>query len=837
MKLRYIALFSLLALAGFFAFNVDAQATPTVVPTLQPGWCYEFDFTSNDYLNTILVSDGVYNPGNGYEDVAGAIDISYSITDAYSTAETIEIDLYMTNVDSNTQLEFAAFGIEGIAYVDNGEFKVYPFTADSNSLPVVGGVVDGTLTITSNGNNFLHRFARISGSDVEIIVSRFKIIGSGENSPFGSSNCPIVLDSGGDDGGNPTSVPPPTATPTASNTPLPTHTYTPSPTSENNWCFLINSNFNNWNYVSYVGSPSARGLEAAQNHRDGITYDTIYGMSADFSVSLGATITRVTSKTVINYGWIENSNYVLWISHEPSGDADGYARSWTGSNGVFSTTRTESLIGEYSSGDFNIVSDVILANNAQAYDGTPADAYLEYIQIYGRGINPFPYSNCSQNGEVTPNPATNTPAFTSTPTLTPTPTDSGGGDSGGGDTDFGEIYLTPFATPTIDLTPTATPSYDEQCGFVNASFSDGTASWTTTGQEAPGSVMLTNGDTLEQYINLSPGDYQITLSTKAKFTGDDTTLSDVTFDFDAVNDSLVSVDSGTLGTASHGDYDSSTGEWKFITYDLTVAEPVTITFTATVTGTSIDDVYVQSVCLREVGDTDPDPDTVSENGIFQYTCGEQLTPPRLSILAIGEWIIFLAKALLQWFSCVLMPTINAILNAMIQFFLSVANFFNWIVSTFMAFMNLVFGALFSVIQIAWRNLMNLLWSIYFALVVNLASIAITAVLVMQILQTIAGIVWLFLVNAWNFGVWVIVDIIFASASWQTQSATDIGIPLHDCVNAPLQSNICAVFYIGDNTIFSGVGQYFIPLVSGIIGTLQFLYVADLFIRYLKEVRK
>lgn len=833
MSIRFFGYVLLLAIAGFFVLGIQAQTdtpTPTVEGTpLIETWCYHFDFTDNDYDGQWVYLNGEQANGFGHiSDEDGIIYGYFSLGQSFSNVDRIAVDFYGNPSFSETgqsTLTISAFGLYASYDASPSAFFPIPsrYNGTANTLPLDTGAspqVDGQIILETTGDNTITDSAYIRFDGVAGGIDTFEIQGNGEN-PFGVSNCAYIGNlgsgggsgSGGGGGSNPTSQPLPTNTPTS------TPTLIPTSTPDNSWCYQWDFTVSDGGWVVSDNSGNAQGSYTANGWESAINGSN---NNPHLYIEVNFTDTFVNSWQ-IDVAYVNNANEAVSDNQTLVNRLDG---SQVGTNTNYpnwgSTGTTATLFHTA-----NATLDELYF--VAAHDDSASVIRATGAQAEGQGTNPFGENNCNVP-TPTPSGDTPTPDLSPTPTLTPTSGGEGGSSSGSGG-----IFLTPFATSTVSLTQTQSPTYEEQCIFENASFTSDSDGWITTGDSVLGAIVMSDGDTLEQEITIPSGDYTLEIVSEPVLTDDDTTAGNVQLDYNMYNDSEVEVDSVVFGV-SDAAYDNYGGQYTSDT-DLTVSEsPLTFELTVNITGTTISAVRILSVCISEGGENTGNDGELG-NGIFTYSCGQPITPPPLSILKIGQWIVFLARVLLQWFQCQLLPFLSLILNALIQFFLTATNFFNWIISTFVALLNWIFSQLFPFIGKWLVNFVAFLLSGFSSFVNRGVRIILIGGLLLELLTELLQLVLMLTIRAFNWGRFALIDMVLVFIEWGFQSPQDVGFPIHDCTNYPLQSDICAMFYIAEHTIFSGVGQYIVPLLSAIFGVVQFFFMIDMFLKFIGKAKE
>ncbi len=835
-RLRRGSIAIFLAFIGLFVFNGSALAQSSDT------WCYDFNFTSSSFSSTFShtgnyetnlitgqsywtsVSEGgsnvirlSYNPYSGagfYGRVTKTtLNVTYPV-DTTSDFPAININAYGFYVQWNSIQDdyFLLTGDSSLNYIDYNQPSV---TGSSYS-----GSFYAEISNPSNWTNGL--YVEISNNLSGTKLNSIRFEGTGV-SIFGSSNCQYT-------GPAPTATPLPTNAPPPSPTNTASPTYTPSTTPTitptgvaYDWCIVWDFKISNGGWHNY----STTSIDGTTRYWGTWVAGTGWRQSQETYTKSGGGRYARSSAISIEYlfpggyrfvGWKLGGYYVSGQNNIVTGN--NFSNIFSGelrTGFVHLLNVSQDWVVEPPAGSFsrefwnptnttnsNTIRYYSL-NGAAPYGTNPGDivepsplgsSELSYLILYGRQYSGGPAipAEASPTCSIQPTP---------TPSNTPTPSD------------------TPIASLTPIATSTATPSTDSQCGFTNSSFTSGLTGWTTAGSAVPGAVQLTDGQSIAQTISgLAAASYRISVVVAS----DGTSGGSVSFGYTS---SLGSV-SDSLGSFTETEFASSGNQRTFSDDFSSGAGSSTITITADTTGYGY--VRILSTCLYLVS-TEGGSDDSNSGGMFVYQCGETLTPPPLSITEIGNWIIFLAKALLQWFSCVLLPLIQSIWNLMglvwqwmrdfgffiFQFLLAALK---WLTKDFVAWL---FGQI--------RN--------FFAFMLNLVSSVMG--FINPFISIIGRLLHIFVLLIGRLFQWFSL-LFFAVATvinaWNSSDANAIQMGLYDCVNRPLLSDICAFYYIAENTLLSGtLGSMIIPIIAMILYVTAVMYIVDFIVRFIKDIRE
>lgn len=776
-------------LAALFLAACGSSVPPPDFDPSDADWCYTYDFTTSSYGASL--SSGEWVNGVGFRSIGGnlGILISHSQNVAPSLIRSSLQVVYAGNVSFS-----ASYNIFGIS------------ESISDTLPDFIEVQEIQRT-PSSANTYGSTASLSISSPAVITVSNLQVYGLGTN-PFPSNSC----------GASPTGTNTPNQLPTLtpSNTPTATGTptTTPMPTATTNasydWCVVYDFTQDDYDFVTTdIGFGwSGNGNESRFGEWSSAwlpSLDVRQYASGDFSMHYGLYINKT----------IESARYVGFRyigSYEAGRNIAGYPNAAPSVEliGSWTVTATPDVGGSI---DFthlnpaqtNIANDMRISvkvsttstadndNGAMTPPSPLGSASLEYLILYGKDTPPSNTSSSCTPSSPTPTPS---PTFTPSPTYTPSPS------------------------------PTAYP----ECGFVNSSFSNGLSGWSNSGAGAvPGAAELEDGDSISQDMNVPDGDYQLRIVASALDNDTGSGFAEIAFSesLDSEADSL----SNSLSAFQNAN-NQLTYEFDF---SLTSTGSRTFSFSADLTG-SITAIRIESICIYSVsegaddGGGDGSDDSSSNGGGsapgFSYQCGETITAPPLSVFEIGNWIIFLARVLLQWFQCVLLGFIIAILSAIGNLILMAISFFNFIGSAFLWL---------------WGVVSNFAVMIIYSIIGRLFNAGIeTQSVVIQTLA-IAAKAMNIVINYTG-----IAQAYIGAATYQTvrimaayNAAPAIPPPgLPNCLTAPLDSDLCAVYYVAENTVLAGtLGSLIIPVITIYIDVITLLYLLNIVRKFIANARE
>lgn len=414
------------------------------------------------------------------------------------------------------------------------------------------------------------------------------------------------------------------------------------------------------------------------------------------------------------------------------------------------------------------------------------------LTIFGLGSNPFGVDDCNISHTSTP-----APTETITQTTTPFPTST----------------ITATATePFNDGSPTPNNDYPDRCNFINYSFNEGSDNWITTGTGANGSLIVQSYDTFQQTVNLTETNYFLTVVAAIDDYGVSDSDGSLTLDY-TITYPDTSSSSGTFPTLSET-YIYQQGNEVVFTLPITTV-PGNHSFDFTAQLTNMTSAKILQVCVSDVIEDENDNSSDDPTGKYGWqTCSDKIDSPS-SVIEVGGWIQFLWNSQSQLIECVLMPPIRGIVA-------NIVAFFGWTYHTAMGFFDWTFGAVFPYLSAHMANLFSIIQYlaergfdfvsgafVFFDVVGGAASTAEN--------YTGTGIAYLGVIDS---QIGQVINGYIDAPPTAIQ-----GLP--DCIDAPLDSDICAVYYVAEYTIFAGpVGSLIIPVVVIIIDLVALYAVAE-----------
>jgi hypothetical protein len=323
--------------------------------------------------------------------------------------------------------------------------------------------------------------------------------------------------------------------------------------------------------------------------------------------------------------------------------------------------------------------------------------------------------------------------------------------------------------------------------FQNYSFNDGLSQWTNSGAVAyPGAVQMSDGDYIEQTVYSDGGYYLHLTSTIADGAGNDTDgTATIYYQITRFSDSIV-IGGGTISANEAAYYANGGNLYNYVsTYEDMSPGWYTIRIQAQLA--SVSAINLLSACFTELPPDEVIPTTTYPEDNFAWAeCGDVISPPA-NPLNIGSWIGYLWSSLIKWFICSLEPILNGIWNAITGLGTLLSQLFSWLWSL----VDNIWDAVWWLITRGWQLLVD------------------TISLIWDTVAWLLGLLWQIIA----FGRVALNQIFMLFNLWNSAVPTaPPGVP--DCVAAPLDSNICAVYYITEHTILSGpIGSLFIPAIQ------------------------
>jgi len=388
------------------------------------------------------------------------------------------------------------------------------------------------------------------------------------------------------------------------------------------------------------------------------------------------------------------------------------------------------------------------------------------------------------------------------------------------------------------------------CLVNNSNFDYDLSNWTASGgvEWVSGKALVPSGDTLAQTITLPPGDYeaniQVFVWNNIGWDGTGDISLDVTWPDEVTPDTIATIPTwnlpGNLGFPAIPQLIHST---------FTVASDTTGDFILSPTTSDNEDVLgikIDKVCITEVG---------SDSGGFNATCDVVSEP---SDDSFGAWISYHWQQLNRFFQCDLMVFLNKLLGVIQAFFKTST----WVMRYFVAstqyggqwantylfpwlnghFRNIAVGqvtvvnsesgchdffcavtSLFDLFGQLIGSLTNLSSQII-GFIISLVNQVVT--LVLTILNALITLV--LLIVGQIFGLLQLGQSLLASIITAYNTSTPTPIPgAPNCTN-PQNGGFCIALWVLDNTIFSGPGAAFIPILVGFFSINLILWaISDL----------
>jgi len=422
--------------------------------------------------------------------------------------------------------------------------------------------------------------------------------------------------------------------------------------------------------------------------------------------------------------------------------------------------------------------------------------------------------------------------------------------------------LTPDGwTPTPRPTTTPPPPPDQiACTVRNSSFNTVLANrsivdWAgSPGVEAgEGDVLMPSGATVSQTIGIPAGTYTLTVVAApwGAIVDDDGVMLDLEYDTGAGY--------SPLGSYSLAAYSDAGGTISYRS-TLVLASPASsFVLRATIVGSSLGlrGMRIKSICLN---DGDAPPPVVGGGsgggpggGPFVAVCGDIIPTPRLGD-SVQTWIGWMWGQLSYFFRCELMVILNSIIDTITRFFTTMAQVSRWMMASMDAAMQWFGGDL-----IGWLggHLANIasgqsttivsasggcdIWCILETLVDGLVSaldgiIDIAADIVDFLIDLVTAVInaaFAIMAAILALFLWLVGEVyrIFMMATgllmsiinaWGT--ATPEAINGLNCAVDWDQSAVCLSFWILDNTVLSGPGEFMIPSITTLASVILAMWI-------------
>lgn len=772
---------------------------PPPVPEGAYDWCYVFDFTESDYGAIVsagrwVEGSGFMTPDGGPVDVGGQLSIVYTHPN-FVEPYALEAQFHFRNneildIPSTIAGSMNIFGIEGELEAE------FPPEFD-----------DWTANLGASEPGIAGTTAFISlESDAEVTISSLIVSGYGGN-PFPTNGCAAAATPTGTPFIFPSLTPTPTYTPTATNTP--TATYTPSPTSTplDDWTCVWDFSISDGGWEVRQEPDPANNTEAGQYDASGGYWESsvVADVFETISISIPTTYSYAGDLSVlVQYEYlISSSQSLVQWRDAPYGSPTTGGQADAGAIDAGSGSWSESF------------SDIENVDFIRIFIGSDPGTGSEHFRIHritisgSGGTIPFAEGSgidcvigATPTPTTTPNDATATAEFEGTATAQAQATSTS------------NAIGTATAQATITPTMTFTPTFGEQCGFVNYTFDDGLEGWGASEgvSEGLGVAFMETSSFIGQTLSLEAGDYILSFVTSIDDPGESTTDGGVSFIY------FVNGDSDTvIGRAESNYY--QVGNQVSTGIEINIPTTDSYAFLVGPSLTNVNSIKLFSVCLssvptEEIPDDNPDNDNGGSGGPGGWqTCGDIISPPT-NLLDIGGWITFLWEHLSQIIRCIIMPPIL------------------WFAAAWAAFLNWV---LFQLLPALAAFLRNLFLALVSAITGGFSGIGSQLEIAGQIANALAEIVR---------SIAATVDAYIRAAYYQISlivftymaapSIAPAGLP--DCIVAPLDYELCAVFWVLENTFFYGqIGSLLIPAICVFIDILILFYFGNTIKRFLVDI--
>lgn len=776
-------------------------------------WCYVMDFKTTDYggsltgavqvigegLKMLEIGDsGVYSLGIPSSTAPGVVKYTVSnfveIGSATAYFEFFHISPAGTTVDATFEL----FGISQ---------RVEDYFVPANI-----GAHQLELRATEAGVSGKQAALQMTSTNGTVALTKLVLNGWDYN-PFPSNNCapgptmtasPVALPSI-----TPSNTQPASATPTASLTP--TATYTPSITptpSTGDWCWTwdFTESGAGWNVVlaSYVA-----GVGYQNTGTGGLPY------TADLSI---------------------NPVWSAGILEHISVDAISTLATSNGFRGVYYPGTAYPAQTGYlaNTGAYTMSFDV---NNSQ-----PPELHVQVSNNFEAGTNTIQSITLEGSG-IRPSFSGGEDCSPEMPTATP---------DGTGTLSSGEMTGTALAatvnaeqmtatagaivsatagangTATAlagSATATTTQTFGDLCNFQNFSFDNGLSPWIGTAGQATGAAVFQPGEHLSQTVSLEENSYFLTLVASIDQPGASSSDGEFSFTYLMTNPDTSTETATTAIRTEQYLYQNSNQVALVLPIEIDAAGSYGFKLTANLT--DVTSIKLLSACVSEVLTEEmPDDNEGPEDGSGGWhTCGEIITPPS-SVTEIGGWIKYLWDSTDKAIQCIIMPPVNAIrdfvVGAFTWFFNTTTGFVEWSFGKLLPFvigsLQNFFAALLELLRHGFGDILNGLFA-------QLSAVGNIAGSIGDILTSYAN------TSQGYIGVAVYQVNSLVTAYNSALSTPPAGLP--DCIIAPLDHELCAVFWVMENTFFSGtVGQLLVPAVCVFIDMLILLYFGNMIKRFI-----
>lgn len=196
---------------------------------------------------------------------------------------------------------------------------------------------------------------------------------------------------------------------------------------------------------------------------------------------------------------------------------------------------------------------------------------------------------------------------------------------------------------------------------------------------------------------------------------------------------------------------------------------------------------------------------------------------------LSEWLVNTLNSTAEWLSGAfdwLFAGISRLYEWLVYGLNWIVNAIGTIANWFIAGINILISAVGGVLQFFYQ-LLEMLYHFVLAVIENILELVVLVALVLQALGALVGLVWSWLTQA-------VPQFFFIVRTLNDAPPTQIpGLPR--CISAPMDSEICAVWYMTDYTIFAGEpGIWIVPLIVLIIDLAIVFYVIRAVLKFVRS---
>jgi PKD repeat protein len=380
------------------------------------------------------------------------------------------------------------------------------------------------------------------------------------------------------------------------------------------------------------------------------------------------------------------------------------------------------------------------------------------------------------------------------------------------------------------------------CSLSNVSFDQGLDGW-VGGQlnTTPGTVLLSSGSSLSQAISIPAGQYTLEIKSRAPLTWQGVSGS---FAWEYALGGAYATVGSSIPLSQF--FASPFNEYRF-SQVINVPTPFTGSLAIRPQYTASGQAIVDQVCLRPAS-LAGDVGGIGELPPFDLACASTNAAPQIGV-DIGAWVYWQTLTLQQFFNCDLMIMLNKMFIEIqragqfgrwqMLYWQSYGMMFNQWMKDFTGWLGghlsniahgrattIINGAqqcadLFCVLQQVIRLLETVVTQLLRPVLDLLRPIVDTllslvnqaAALLFNIVNVVLSIL-LLLINQ-VFGLWnqVTAYVGAFTVAWNDAPVEQIAI-LPYCATNPRSNVMCMAFWALENTIFSGVGRFFMPVIIG-----------------------